>query len=128
MTKLIGSHTQSRWGMSTEGVGVPSSPIPGSWVHVSGKAGEKVVYGIDQIVHKGIDIGIYIQTSGSVQLEYTLSHPELARSREPDMAANVTWTTPYSLSKGPIELSDPPIWSAIRITFTQDADFIIHVV
>jgi len=128
MAQLFGAHTQGRWGQTSKGVGTPSIPVHGSWACVSGSAGEVVVYSITQIQFSSPEVGCYLQATGSVTVEYTLQNPAIATSREPGMASSTKWTAPQSLSAGAIAASDSPAWTAIRITFTEDADLMIFII
>lgn len=127
MAQLIGPHTQGRWGQGTKGVGIANVPLSGSWNCIVGKAGETAVYGIDQLLYTPPEVGTYVQSTGAVSLEYTLVNPELARSREPGMEIT-TWTAPQALTANTIEATEAPMWTAVRITFTEDAELYIYIV
>jgi len=116
----ISSNRPSRGVGSTplRGVGNEFYPINGSWLTISGKAGEIAYVSISQILRDAIEVGIYVQSSASASVAYTLDHPATAIA--PQSAADANWSTDQSLTAAAIEETEAAIFTAARITFTED--------
>ncbi len=126
MAYLKGPNTPSRWGQRSKGMGINATPAVGSWVCISGQAGEVVVYSANQVLTRTPEVHIFAQATGSVSIEYTLGSPDAAKSREPGMETAVPWTDPQVLVANSLEPTEAQGFTAIRITFAEQADLYIY--
>ena len=115
----------ARGGMGV--AGVAGHNVPFGWVQVTGKAGQSIVLSAVELpVRYGAqNLGTFLQADrGSVDVEFTLAHPEFALTDE--LQAGLPWGNKTAVAPTnivPVSLA----YTAMRITFNSDATLYVGV-
>ncbi len=110
--------TSGAQGLGVEGV----APINGSLITVVGKAGDVLPLTLNQIGQVVTQMGVYVQSSAAVDLQYSLSDPGLAGSTDPDLRSNALWTDAQTLTANAIVQTESILFTTVLVTFTNDAE------
>lgn len=118
MAKILGNRNASIRGAGINGIGTAiSGPTQTSWVTVVGEAGETICLPWYQVVPNKVDFNISIQTSVSVDIQYTLGQPSAITN---DGNTLVLWSPVESLAALEIHKACEGIpFTGVKLKFTS---------
>ncbi|MNY30833.1 hypothetical protein D3C86_1649630 [compost metagenome] len=120
--KIFGNRGPGWKGAQAQGVGISARGSQfGSWVTLTGEAGEVAYAGVSQTVTGTYENAVAVQANAAVTLEFTLSEENLVTNGDPLVAESATWGSSQSVAAGDIvELNNGLPFTGMKITFTAD--------
>lgn len=128
MAKLFGNVSGWNWRGGAKGIGATNvGPFPFSLVHVAGAQDEVIALDVAQFSPNHGEVGLVVQSSGTVSMKFSLTNPEISASPDSAIRANAVWTTPESVAANKIvQVNDGLPFVVVEITFTEAAIVSFH--
>lgn len=116
MITIVGNHIRNHLGRGINGVG--TGQVVNGTATTTVAASEAGDQWVQQLagLKSDLNMGVYVQATVAVELEFTLSQAGLAANPDPLVAADATWTPPIVLAPGEIKHIES-IFTAMRMTF-----------
>lgn len=125
--KIIGNHRRGYLGHGINGVGIEQVPMEMGWSAVKGKAGDKAYLQLGALLIGGLNQGVFFQSEVPVTVDYTLCNAAMAMSSDPDTQGMTMWDGAQAVPSTVITPAKYPVFSVMRITFTQPGTVYVGV-
>lgn len=118
MITLVGNHKRGYLGHGIDGVG--SSQVVTGIAATTIAASEAGDIWVQQLaaLKSDLNMGVYLQATGAVTVEYTLMNAGIAADPDPAISASATWSPPVTLVPGVITHVES-IFTCMRLTFQE---------
>lgn len=123
MARVYGNRAPYYYG-GVQGTGQENGVMTGCWLSVTGKIGEVVYLSVNDLSNNIMQMGCYVQATGSIKLDFTLQNPTVATNRENQDASY--WANTQTITSNVIAITDVTLFTAVRITFTTASEVFFY--
>ncbi len=118
MITPIGNHKRGYLGHGIDGVGTSEVVVGIAATTIAASAAGDVWVQQLAALKSDLNMGVYLQATGAVTVEYTLMNAGIAGNPDPAISDSATWTPPVALVPGAITHVES-IFTCMRLTFQE---------